>query len=163
MNPTEQQDECCKLFNPCKWDEQEHEWRDKQFIKSSLPQFFHFPLPGTYGKTIGKLWKMAEETNAAPPMEDFLLLAYDPSPWKSDIYLNVIKDVPGADNVRLSGKFISKVFDGPFNKVPQYIRDMDIYLANRHMLALKYYIYFASCPKCAKKYGHNYIVAFAEV
>lgn len=29
--------------------------------------------------------------------------------------------------------------------------------------AKKYYFYYTSCPKCAKKFGHNYIVAFAEV
>ena len=27
----------------------------------------------------------------------------------------------------------------------------------------KIYFYYTTCPKCAKKYGHNYIVSFAEV
>lgn len=163
MNSTDQHDDCCNLFNPCKWDEQEHEWTEKKFIKSSIPQIFHIPLPGTYAKTIGKLWNSAVKDDAAPALEDFLSLAYDPSPWKSDIYISVTKDVQGAENVRLSGKFVSKVFDGPFGQVPHYIRVMDIFLAKRNQFALKYYFYFATCPKCAKKYGHNYIVAFAEV
>jgi hypothetical protein len=56
-----------------------------------------------------------------------------------------------------------KLFDGPFNKVPQYMRDMDIFLSQQGKLAKKFYFYFATCPNCARKYGHNYIVAFAEV
>ena len=35
--------------------------------------------------------------------------------------------------------------------------------ASQGKKAGKYYFYYTSCPKCAKKYGHNYIVAFAEV
>lgn len=27
----------------------------------------------------------------------------------------------------------------------------------------KYYFHYTSCPKCAKIYGHNYVVAFAKV
>jgi hypothetical protein len=72
-------------------------------------------------------------------------------------------EVPGADNVRLSGTYFSKVFDGPFNEVPQYIREMDIHLNSEGKLARKYYFYFTTCPKCAKKYGHNYIVGLAEI
>lgn len=26
-----------------------------------------------------------------------------------------------------------------------------------------YYFYYTTCPKCAKKYGHNYIIAFVEI
>jgi hypothetical protein len=40
---------------------------------------------------------------------------------------------------------------------------MDAMLANNGKKSKKYYFYYTTCPKCAKKYGHNYIVAFAEV
>jgi len=163
MSNKESHEDSCNLFDPALWDEKVHQWSDKLFIKDSLPQIFHIPLPGTYPRTINRLWKLAQDDKAAPDMKDFLMLAYDPSPWKSDIYINVTHEVPNANNVRLSGKFISKVFDGPFSKVPGYIRDMDLYLAGQHQVAAKYYFYFATCPKCAKKYGHNYMVAFAEV
>jgi hypothetical protein len=26
-----------------------------------------------------------------------------------------------------------------------------------------YYFYYTTCPKCARKYGHNYVVVLAEV
>jgi hypothetical protein len=47
--------------------------------------------------------------------------------------------------------------------VPKYIKEADTYLASLGKKAKKYYFYYTTCPKCAKKYGHNYIVAFAEV
>lgn len=75
----------------------------------------------------------------------------------------ITKEIPGEENVKLSGNFISKVFDGPYNNVPSYMKEMNEYLASVNKAAKKYYFYYAYCPKCAKKYGHNYIVALAEV
>jgi hypothetical protein len=163
MHDTKETHECCPVFDPALWDNKTHNWVEKPFIKDYLPQFFHIPLPSMMGKVIGRMWKKAQDTGAAPEMKDFLLMAYDPSPWKSELYLNVTKEVPGAENVKLTGTFISKVFDGPFNHIPKYIKELDSYLAGQGKKAKKYYFYYTTCPKCAKKYGHNYIVAFAEV
>jgi hypothetical protein len=90
-------------------------------------------------------------------------MAYDPSPWKSELYMNVTKEVPGAENVKLNGTFVSKVFDGPYSHVPKYLKEFNKYLNLIEKKAKKIYFYYTTCPKCAKKYGHNYIVAFAEV
>ncbi|MFH1387230.1 MAG: hydrolase [bacterium] len=154
---------CCPEFNTVPWQEKTHVWKDKPFIKGSIPAFFHLPWPPMVGKLVEKMWKMAREASAAPEMKDFLLLAYDPTPFKSEFYLTVTKAVPGADNVKLSGTFISKVFDGPYNAVPQWIKEMDEFLKTQNQSAKKYYFYFTYCPKCAKSYGHNYGVAFAQV
>lgn len=91
------------------------------------------------------------------------MLAYDPSPWKSELYISVNKDVPNIENVKLSGKYISKVFDGAYNDVPKWITIFDEYLKKNSYKLLKYYFYYTTCPKCAKKYGHNYVVAFAQI
>jgi len=163
MNETKETHECCPVFDPAPWDNKTHNWVEKPFIKDYLPQFFHMPLPSMMGKVIGRMWKKAQDAGAATEMKDFLLLAYDPSPWKSELYMNVTKEVPGAENVKLTGTFISKVFDGPYHHVPKYLKELDIYLAGQGKKAVKYYFYYTTCPKCAKKYGHNYIVAFAEV
>jgi hypothetical protein len=163
MNETKEMKECCPVFDPAPWDKKTHIWTEKSFIKDYLPQFFHMPLPSMMGKVIGRMWKKAEDAGAASGIKDFLLLAYDPSPWKSELYLNVTKEVPGAENVKLTGTFISTVFDGPYNHVPKFIKELDNYLESQGKKAKKYYFYYTACPKCAKKYGHNYIVAFAEV
>ena len=155
--------ECCPKFDPEPWDNKTNIWVDKLFIRDYLPQFLHMPLPSMMGKVIGRMWKKAQDAKAAPELKDFLLLAYDPSPWKSELYMNVTHDVPGAENVKLSGTFESKVYDGPYNHVPKYLNDFNNYLTAKDKKAKKYYFYFTTCPKCAKKFGHNYIVAFAEL
>ncbi len=157
------EEECCQKFNPKPWDEKTHIWKNKLFIKETMPQFLHMPLPWLIGKMITRMWKKAEDAKAAPDLKDFLWLAYDPSPWKSENYIYVTKEVPNALNVKLSGTFISKVFDGPYNQVPVWLKEMDAYLAEKGKKAKKYYFYYTTCPKCAKKYGHNYVVAFAEI
>jgi hypothetical protein len=40
---------------------------------------------------------------------------------------------------------------------------MDQYVKASGKKTKKYYFYYTTCPKCAKKYGNNYVVAFAEV
>ena len=159
----EQPRECCPKFDKVPWDEKTFQWTDKHFIMDTIPQFMHIPLPGTIRKTMGKMWKKAQESQAAPEMKDFIAMAYDPSPWKSEFYIAVTKDVAGADNRKLSGTFMTKVFDGPYNAVPKWIKEMDKYVEASGKKTKKYYFYYTTCPKCAKKYGHNYVVAFAEV
>lgn len=157
------QDACCPEFNPAPWDEKEHVWNDKLFIKGNVPQIFHIPLPGAINRTVGRLWKTAQNADAVRDLKDFLMLAYDPSPWKSEFHLAVNHEVQGAENVKLTGTFLSKVFDGPFSAVPQWIKEMERYVAEKGHKTLKYYFYYTTCPKCAKKYGHNYVVAFSQI
>lgn len=156
-------DVCCPRFNPTPWENATHAWNNKLFLKDSIPELFHIPLPGTYKRAVNRMWRKAETAGAAPDLKDFLLLAYDPSPFKSELFMSITKEIPGEENVRLSGTYISKVFDGPYNKVPGYIDEMNGYLASIGKSAKKYYFYFTTCPKCAEKYGHNYILALAEV
>jgi hypothetical protein len=163
MSNSDKTQECCPVFDPKPWDNVTHNWVDKLFIRDYLPQFLHMPLPSMMGKVIGRMWKKAEESGAAPEVKDFMLLAYDPSPWKSELYMNVTKEVAGAENIKLTGTFISKVYDGPFNHVPKYMKDLNSYVDSLGKKPLKHYFYYTTCPKCAKKYGHNYIVAIAEV
>jgi effector-binding domain-containing protein len=114
-------------------------------------------------KTITSMWQKAQDAKADPEIKDFLLLATDPSPWKSELYMTVTKEVPGAENVKLSGTYLSKVFDGPYNAVPKWLKELENYVSSEGKKAKKYYFYFTTCPKCAKIYGHNYAVAFAQV
>jgi hypothetical protein len=159
----EENDVCCPEFDPTPWENKKHIWTDKLFLKDSIPELFHIPLPSMYSKVITRMWEKAHDAGAEPEKKDFLLLAHDPSPFKGELFLAITKEISGEENVKLSGTFMTKVFDGPYNHVPKYIKEMDGYLALLKMKAKKYYFYYAYCPKCAIKYGHNYIVAFAQV
>ena len=156
--------ECCPTFHPEKWDEKTFNWDHKQFIKTSVPTLFHVPFPPMIGKKVTKMMKSAEGANRlSTNKEDILLLFTDPHPFKSELYLSVTGDVPNSNNTAISGTFMSKVFDGPYNAMPKFIKQMDAYLGKQQKKAGNYYVHYAYCPKCAKEAGHNYMVLFAEV
>ncbi len=155
--------ECCPRFDPEPWEEKEFVWDKKLFVKETVPQFMHIPLPGTFGKAVGRMWKKIEDAQARPDMKDFIMLATESSSWKGEIYITATKNVADAENVELSGTYLTKVFDVPYNDVPKWINEMAPYISRKGRSVKKYYFYYTTCPKCAKKYGHNYVVAFAEV
>ena len=155
--------ECCPKFDPQPWEKITHQWNNKPFLFDTVPQFLHIPLPGLYRKALARMWERAQALGIATDVKDFMLLAYDPSPWKSELYLAVTKELPESDVVKLTGTYVSMVFDGPYSGVPGYIKTMDGYLDTLKKKSKKYFFYFTTCPKCAKKYGHNYVVAVAEV
>lgn len=156
-----QKDVCCAEFKPELWDEKEHVWKDKLFVRDYVRQIFHMPL--NMGSVITKMSKKIEDAGAKLKVEDYLILSYDPSPWKSELYINVSREIPGMENVKLSGRYITKVYDGPYSNVPKWIKDFDEYLEKKNLKLIRFYFYYTTCPKCAKKYGHNYVVAFAQV
>lgn len=157
-------DICCPKFSPEKWDEKTHNWDNKHFIKETIPTLFHMPFPPMIGKKITKMWRLAEESKTAPPnSEDVLVLFYDPNAFRSELYLSVNSNTPKADNVKISGTFISKVFDGPYNAIPKFLKEMDEFLAKKDKKSKKYYVHYAYCPKCAKEHKHNYMIIFAQV
>jgi hypothetical protein len=154
---------CCPPFDAAPWDGKTHVWKDKPFIKDSMPVFFHIPWPPMIGRLLLRMWEKATKAGATLDKKDVLVLATDPSPWRSEWYMSVTKEVPGAENVALSGTFVTRVFDGPYNAVPKWIKEMDQDLAKEGKKAQKYYFHYTSCPKCAKLRGHNYVIAFARI
>ncbi|MDY6958557.1 MAG: hydrolase [Halobacteriota archaeon] len=158
------EDECCPKFDAERWDKRTFNWEDKPFIKESIPTFLHTPFPPMIWWKLNKMWKMAEEAEATlPNKEEILVLFNDPNAFKSEIYLSVAKEVDEAKNSKISGDFVSKVFDGPYNAIPRFISEMNEYLSGENKTAKDYYVHYAYCQKCAKKFGHNYMILFAEV
>lgn len=155
---------CCPKFNPEKWDKKTYNWENKPFIKETMCTFFHMPCPSTINKKITKMCQMMENAKVAETNpEDVLMLFRDPSAFKSEIYLSVTNSVPNANNVTISGTFVARVFAGPYRAVPKFIKQMNEYLATEGKKAKDYYVHYAYCPKCAKKYGDNYMIIFAQI
>lgn len=164
MNNQIQNKECCPKFNPEKWDKKTLNWDSKKFIKDSVPELFHIPFPPTISKKITRMWKAIGQVGASSPnKEDTLILFRDPTPFKGEIYISVEKDVPTENNVVISGNFVCRVFSGPYNAVPEFIKEINGYLAKQGKKAKDYYIHYAYCPKCAKKYEDNYMIIFAQI
>jgi hypothetical protein len=159
-----QEPECCPKFDVEKWDKKEINWDNKLFIKETMSTLFHIPFPPTIGKKVTKLHGLAVSTGATiPDIADALILFRDPTAFKSEIFYAVTKAVNGANNVTISGSFVARVFDGSYNAVPKFIKEMDKYLKENKKQAKDYYIHYAYCPKCAKATGHNYMILFALV
>ncbi|HPR31881.1 MAG TPA: hypothetical protein PLK12_07290 [Prolixibacteraceae bacterium] len=111
-----------------------------------------------------RLHVLAEKFDATiPDKSDALILFRDPSAFQSEIYYAVSRNVPGATNTEISGTFVAGVFDGPYNRIPRYMREMEAFLKESGQRALDYYVHYAYCPRCAKESGHNYMVLFACV
>ncbi len=164
MTINNQNEECCPKFNVEKWDKKTLSWDNKKFIKDTMPEFFHIPFPPMIGKKITRMWTAVEQAGAsASDKEDTLILFRDPTPFKGEIYIAVEKDVPNENNIVISGDFVSQVFDGGYNDIPRFIKIMNDYLAEMGKKAKDYYIHYAYCPKCAKKFGNNYMIIFAKV
>lgn len=159
-----QDQECCPKFDVQKWDKKTFNWKDKLFIKETIPTLFHIPFPPIIGKKITKMHGMAVNADATiPDKTEALIMFRDPSAFKSEIYYAVTKELEGANNTTLSGTFEAGVFDGPYNAVPRFLKQMDLYLKEKGQTAKDYYVHYAYCPKCAKEKGHNYMILFARV
>jgi hypothetical protein len=115
------------------------------------------------GRVITQMIGAVTDADAMPDAKDFLILTHDRSPWKSEILMSATREVAGGSMVRITGSFFTKVYDGPYRETPNWIAETDALLAARDQEAIKYYLHYAYCPKCSKKYGHNYCVVFAQV
>lgn len=159
-----QDQECCPEFEVQKWDKKTFYWKDKLFIKETMPTLFHIPFPPAIGKKTMRMHGLAVKANATiPDRTDALILFRDPSAFKSEIYYAVTKEVDGANNTSVSGTFEAGVFDGPYNAAPRFLKQMDLYLKEKGQTAKDYFVHYAYCPKCAKEKGHNYMILFAQV
>src|SRR3989339_500880 len=152
-NQTVKSTGCCDPFNPAPWEEKEITWNDKLFVKDHVISFLHIPL--NFGKKVVKNMALIEAANAKAPYQ--LMLTDEKSLWGCDIYIDVTRDVPGAQMAKLSGTFLTKVFEGPYQNAGKWACDMEKYVKSKGRELKKIYFSYTTCPKCAKAYGKNYV------
>lgn len=149
-----QNQECCPKFDPAVWDGKTVEWKDKKFIKDKVFTLFFMPL--NFGAVIKRM--MAKVDGSGAKALDWMCLSDHTSKWNMDLYLAVDKEVSGAENTVLSGKFLCKVYEGNFKDTGKWCDDFKSYANGHGMEIKKMYMWYTTCPKCAKKYGKNYVV-----
>ena len=150
---------CCKRFEPEPWEDKEMIWCDKLFLKDHVISFFHIPL--NFGKVMVKNMELIKKTDALAP--EPVLLSDENSLWGADVYIAVSKEVPGARMEKISGTFLSKVFEGPYKDMGKWISEMKSYVGSKGKEIKKMYFFYTTCPKCAKAYGKNYVVILGKV
>jgi len=113
-------------------------------------------MPMNYGSVIKRIMGKLNAANAK--CVDWMGLSDHTSKWNMDLYIAVDKEIPDCENVTISGKFFSKVYEGPFKDTHKWCMDFE-----RIGKVKMQYIWYTTCPKCTKKWGKNYVVIMGEL
>ncbi|MBU1706259.1 hypothetical protein KKG19_06095 [Patescibacteria group bacterium] len=150
---------CCPKFDPAPWDGKAFEWQNKKFIKDKVFTLFYMPM--NFGGVMKRVYEKVEK--AGITIQEGMWLSDHASKWNMDLYVAVDKEVAGAENVTLSGKFLSKVYEGNFKDTGKWTQDFENYAKGKGISVKKMYMWYTTCPKCAKKYGKNYVVLVGQI
>ncbi len=151
--------ECCPKFDPAPWDDKLFRWDGKTFVKDKVFTLFNIPI--NFGAVMRRLVPKVEADGAMSP--EAMGLSDHTSKWNMDVYLAVTKPVEGAENVTLSGQYLSKVYEGNFKETGVWCKDFTALAEGKGLTVKKLYMWYTTCPKCAKKYGKNYVAIIGEV
>ncbi|HJZ41815.1 MAG TPA: hydrolase [Bacteroidales bacterium] len=155
---TDSNSTCCPEFNPALWDDKTREWENKKFIKDHVFTLFYMPV--NFGKVMKRLDEKVRKAGATIP--DWLCLSDHTSRWNMDLYMAVDREISGAENTALSGKFYSKVYEGPFRDTGKWCSDFEGIVKSKGLGIKKWFMWYTTCPKCAKKYGKNYVAILSQ-
>jgi hypothetical protein len=150
---------CCPRFNTEPWDEKEVKWEERLFLKDRVKSFFHIPL--NFGRVMVR--NMDKIKHADAVASEPVMLSDENSLWGADVYIAVSKEVPQVQMEKLSGTFLTKVFEGPYKDAGKWARQMREYVKSKGRDLKKLYFFYTTCPRCAKYYGKNYTVMVAQV
>ena len=149
---------CCPKFNPGGWDGQELHFKDKKFVRAQTRNALHIPL--NMGSVFSRVQGKIEDAGAYDP-DNMLVLSHELSPWKSEHFFAVDRDIPGEDMTTLSGDYLTKVFEGPYSSVKDWHGEMESAVRAKGGEPNDIYFFYTTCPKCAKAYGQNFVVGVA--
>ena len=107
--------------------------------------------------------KITEKIKEAKAESKNQFMMADEGLWGADWYIEVSKKVPGLEMARISGTFLTKAFEGNYNEMGNWIREMQEFVAKKKKKLKKLYFFYTMCPACAKAYGQNYTVILAQV
>lgn len=150
---------CCPRFDPAPWDEKEINWKSKLFVKDYVRCIFHILL--NFGKVIVRNLEKIKAADALPPQP--LMLSDEKSLWGADIFIAASKEILGVELERISGTFLSKVFEGPYKDAGKWVKAITDYVKSRGKESKKIYFFYTTCSKCTKFYSKNYTVLIARM
>ena len=160
LNPNDSKTGCCPEFQPDRWDGKYFLLDHEQFARASSRSFLYMPL------NLGSVMTRAQAkiVKAHADYKDrYLILSQDETPWRCQHYFWVSKAVEGLESASILGPLYAKVYEGSYEQIPKWIKDLkSVVTANGHTLK-DIFVFYTTCPKCAKVYGKNYIVLFARI
>jgi len=159
VDETTQKPVCCPPFHSALWDGKTFEWDHKKFIRDHVLTLFYVPI--NFGAVM-KRSGIAIDNSDSKAVES-MWLADHTSPWNMDLYIAVEREVADVENVVLSGKYISRVYEGAYKEIGTWKKDFEKYVKESNNSLTRTYLWYTTCPKCAKKYGKNYVVFIGQI
>jgi hypothetical protein len=144
-----QETRCCARLAESRCDKQQFVRNDKPFVKDHIHEFLHFPL--NFCAVMARDHAALEQAQAYAP--DPLVLLDEVSPWDSDVFLATDRDVPTMKMKHLSGTFLTRFFSSQYRDIGKWIAQTEAYVKEKGRAVEKLYVYYATCPKCAKYDG----------
>ena len=102
-----------------------------------------------------------QAAGAEPP--NMIVLSDENSLWGADVYLEVSRDVPGLRMASIPGTILAQAYEGPYRDIPKWIADLKRRIAGQGKSLRRLLFFYTTCPKCAQKYGRNYVVLFGQI
>ncbi len=154
-------EQCCPNVNLSKWNMREWQWKDKPFYVVKYATFFRMPLnmSGVFSKGM----KEIKDSYATP--EPKIWLAKDTGLFGAKMLFQVNRAIKGDSNIEwLSGRFVSRGFQGPYSQMGNYIRVFTEQVKQKYKREpIELYAWYTNCPRCAKKQGGPKTVLIAMV
>ena len=146
-------------FDPKKWDKKEVTQKGKLFIKERVFSLFHNPL--NFESVIEKNLQKLKDAKAM--QKDTIILFDKKSPFFNNVYINTKKAIPKVHDVKVTGTFLTKVFEGSTKDTKTWIKEMKKYVKLEKQKLKHMYFYYATYPEKENGKGKNYVVLFAEI
>jgi len=151
--------ECCPKFDPAPWQERRVALDGKKFVRDRVRSFLRIPL--NFGAVMARNMAAIQAAGAEPP--NMLVLSDENSLWGADVYLEVSQDIPGLRMASISGTFLAQAYEGSYRDIPKWIADLKRRIADKGKTLRRVLFFYTPCPKCARKYGRNYVVLFGQI
>lgn len=151
---------CCPVFHPEFYDNNVFDLGEYKFIKDSTLSFLHIPLnmDRVFIRSILAIDQSKQAYN-----DRNLILSRDTGPFKSNHYFLTKGDVEGYTTEKIEGHYFAKVYDGKFKDIEYWLKDFRLRMTNLDQTLNEIFVFYTTCPICAKIYGHNYVVLFGKI
>ena len=160
MNMSENLTGCCPKFKPEGWDGRHLHFESKPFVRATTRSLMHIPI--NMGSVFTRVQTHIEDAGVQDP-EGYLVLSRNLSASEAEHLFAVTGAVTDEEMTTLSGDFITRVFEGPYRHAKTWMHEMETAAIATGRIAKRIFMFYTTCPKCARSYGQNYVVGIAEI
>jgi len=159
-DPSDNRTGCCAFFHHDGWDGVDLHFRDKLFLRAITHSLSY--VPRNMGKVFSSVQQSIREAGAAVPEKTFVM-SRDLSAFTGEHLFAVDRPVPGREMVRISGDFVTRLFEGPYSALIGWYDQLELVARGRGAEPGRIYFFYTTCPKCQKAYGQNPVVGMVEL